>query len=199
MGMLVSSLCKSAAPVAVGAALAACAALAPVERPAAPFDLLGRVAVAYDGRAFSSGVRWRHEAGRDEIWLLAPAGQTLAHIAAEKEGATLTAADRSEYRASDVESLTRRALGWELPLSRLAWWVRGEVAPGAAPHRLERDEHERIAVLIQDGWRIVFTHYPPTEHSGLPRRLDLSSGAQEIRLLIDSWREDSAAGARQDP
>ncbi|HXF65111.1 MAG TPA: lipoprotein insertase outer membrane protein LolB [Burkholderiales bacterium] len=197
--MLLSSFCKGAAALAVCAALAACAALAPVERLAAPFDLLGRVAVAYDGRAFSSGVRWRHEAGRDEIWLLSPAGQTLAHIAAETGGATLTAADRSEYRASDVESLTRRALGWELPLARLAWWVRGEVAPGAAPQSVERDERERIAVLIQDGWRIVFTHYSSAEHGGLPRRLDLSSGAQEIRLLIDSWREDSTGRARQNP
>ena len=93
------------------------------------FDLLGRVAVNYDGRAFSYGVRWTHERAGDEIWLLTPVGQTIAHIAATPSGATLTGADRKQIEADDVESLTRRGLGWELPLSRLAWWVRGEIVP----------------------------------------------------------------------
>jgi outer membrane lipoprotein LolB len=186
------SCCKGAAALAAGVALAGCAGLAPVERSAPPFDLIGRVAVAYDGRAFSSGVRWRHEQERDEIWLLAPSGQTLAHISAGAGGATLTVADRSQYRAGDVESLTRRALGWELPLARLAWWVRGEIAPGSAPQRLERDASERIALLVQDGWRIAFTHAPDAQRGGLPRRLDLSGAGQEIRLLIDAWHLEAA-------
>src|SRR5690349_12935430 len=109
--------------------LAGCAALTPSDRPAqraAAFDLLGRVAVTFDGRNFSSGLRWQHAADRDEVWLNTPTGQSVAHILADDEGATLTGADRQTYRAADVEALTRRALGWELPLSRLAWWVRGE-------------------------------------------------------------------------
>lgn len=170
--------------------LSACAALAPQPRtPAAtPFDLLGRVLVSYDGRAFSSNVRWQHTAQGDEIWLMSPAGQTLAHIIRADDGAVLTAADQQQYRASSVESLTRRALGWELPLDRLQHWVRGQAAPGSVPDVLERDAGQRPAVLVQDGWRIAYVNYPPEQHDGLPRRLDLASGAQSIRLVIDDWR-----------
>ena len=124
---------KAAAVIAAAGALAACAVIAPVpERPARPFELIGRVAVSYDGRAFMSAVRWRHTRERDEFWLLSPAGQTLAYIVDDADGATFTGPDRKVHRASNVENLTRRALGWELPLAHLAWWVKGDPAPGSA-------------------------------------------------------------------
>jgi outer membrane lipoprotein LolB len=179
--------------LAAALALAGCAALAPPP-PAAqtPFDIVGRVAANSEGRAFSSNVRWQHAGERGELWLLTPLGQTIAHIASDADGATLTAADKQQYRAVSVEALTRQALGWELPLSRLTWWVRGEPVPGTPPTKMERDERQRLTALVQDGWQIAFTNYPPGEQGGLPRRLDLKSGAQDIRLLIDTWRDPDA-------
>jgi outer membrane lipoprotein LolB len=178
--------------LAIAVVVAACATLPePPVIPAspAPFDLSGRVRASYDGHAFSSGVRWQHAAGRDEISLLSPVGQTLAYIVGEAGGATLTAADQKQYGAASVESLTRQALGWELPLASLQYWVQGEPAPLGAPDAVERDAGRRLTALTQNGWRIVFVNYPPAEHGGLPRRLDLSSGAQQIRLVIDGWRQ----------
>jgi outer membrane lipoprotein LolB len=151
------------------------------------------VAVNFDGRAFHLEPALAACAGREEVWLSTPLGQTLAHIQGEAAEATLTTADQQQYRAASVESLTRRALGWDLPLSRLTWWVRGEAVPGSAPAGIERDQRSRLTLLEQDGWRITYESYPPSEQGGLPRRLDLRSGTQEIRLLIDSWREIEAA------
>jgi len=178
-------------------AVASCATQRPETRLAAPgvaipFDLNGRVLVIYGGRAFSSGVRWRHAAQRDEIWLLSPVGQTLAFIASGAEGATLTSADHKEYQAGSVEDLTRRALGWELPLGPLRYWVLGETAEGSAPDAARRDDLRRLISLTQDGWRISYVNYPPDENDGLPRRLELSSGAYQIRLVIDGWRREPA-------
>ncbi|MGH8702037.1 MAG: outer membrane lipoprotein LolB, partial [Burkholderiales bacterium] len=110
---------RSCAALAAAAALAGCAALEPSPPPAPAFDLIGRVAVSYDGRAWSSGLRWQHTAERDELWPLTPAGQALAHIVGDADGATFTGSDRREYRAGDIGSLIRRALGWEMPVTRL--------------------------------------------------------------------------------
>jgi len=183
----------SCAALAASALLAACAALVPPLRAPVtpvPFDLIGRVAVSYDGRAFSSNVRWHHLPERDEIWLLTPAGQTLAHIVSDGAGATLTGADRSQYSAPDVESLTRQALGWELPLTHLGWWVRGEAAPGRPAQDIERNEHARLVGLTQDSWRIVLVPDPLIEEGRLPRRLELADGRHVIRLVIDVWRSE---------
>lgn len=182
----------SCAALAAGALLTACAAIAPPSRvPVTPvsFDLIGRVAVSYDGRAFSSGVRWHHLPGRDEIWLLTPAGQTVAHIVSDGDGATLRGADRTQYSAPDVESLTRQALGWELPLTHLGWWVRGETAPGSAARDVERDHRARLVAFTQDGWQIVLAPDPSLEDGQLPRRLQLANGRHVIRLVVDSWRQ----------
>ena len=177
--------------VAAVSVLAGCAALEPsppLAPPAPAFELIGRVAVSYDGRAFSSGLRWQHTAERDELWLLTPAGQALAHIVGDVDGAIFTGSDRSQYRASDIGSLVRRALGWEMPVTRLAWWVQGAPVPGPAVQAIERDEHGRLAVLAQEGWRIAYVYDPPEERGSPLRRLALADGSTEIRLVIDGWR-----------
>ena len=177
---------------ATAAVLAACAGLPAGERVprAAAFDLVGRVAVTHDGRAFSSGVRWQHLAEQDEIWLLTPTGQALAHIVSGPAGATLTGADQSQYHASDAESLTRRALGWELPVTRLTWWVRGEIVPQGPVEEALRDQQGRLVRLRQDGWHVIFVH-PAGEQGGRPQRLELTRPGYQIRMLIDSWRQES--------
>jgi len=170
--------------------LAGCALEPP--RPVLPrapaFDLVGRVAVNHDGRAFSSGVRWQHAVERDEIWLLTPLGQALAHIVCDADGAVITGSDRRQSRARDVETLTQRALGWELPVARLAWWVRGGIAAGGVVAEVDRDPHGRLLHLRQDGWDIAYTYRSEEGTDSLPRRLDLQNESQTIRLVIDNWQ-----------
>jgi outer membrane lipoprotein LolB len=184
---------KTCAALSAAAMLVGCAALEPAPKPvarAAAFDLVGRVAVNYDGRAFSGTVRWEHSAERDEIWLLTPLGQALGHIVGDASGAVYTGADRQQVRARDIESLTRRALGWELPIAHLSWWVQGAIAPAAVVQAVERDGQGRLATLGQEDWLINYAHFPLDQNGGRPRRLDIAAGTQQIRLLIDSWRRD---------
>lgn len=175
--------------------LGGCALLAPQDAgPRSPsFDLLGRVLVSYDGRAFSSSVRWQHGAEQDEVWMMTPTGQTLAHLREDGTGATITGADQTQYHGSRVESLTKQALGWEFPLGRLQHWVRGTPVPGSNAENTQRDGESRITRMTQDGWRIAYEYSTATEYEGLPRRVDLTNDAQTIRLVIDSWRRDTKA------
>ncbi len=167
---------------------AGCAMLTPdANVPAAePFDILGRVLASSDGRAFSANFRWRHGAADSEIWLMTPVGQTLAHIAVDDGGAILTTADQQEYRAMSVESLTRRALGWPLPLAQLQHWIRGGTVPGSAIATVVRDARGRLSLLEQEGWRIRYAY--PEAGGNLPRQLELTQGGQRIRMVIDEWR-----------
>lgn len=180
---------RALAAWAAAALLTACAALPLVPRDPKPFDLLGRALVSYSGGAVTANVRWEHGAERDEIWLMTPTGQTLAHIVDSKEGAVLTRADRQQFRADNVESLTRQGLGWALPLGLLQYWVRGIPAPGAAPAAVERDAAGRLAALTQNNWRVTLAYRPGDEQGGAVRRVDLRDGPNEIRFVVDTWRE----------
>jgi outer membrane lipoprotein LolB len=178
-----------------------CASVPPRQEVAraAPFEILGRVLVSYQGRAFTAHVRWLHAADTDEIWLMTPTGQALAHLLENAGGAVITSADQTQYRAARVEALTQRALGWELPVTRLQYWVRGVPAPSLPPDTPaeigERDTAGRIRNLAQDGWRIGYEHYPPEQNEGLPRRVELVGATQTLRLVIDTWRREDETTA----
>jgi outer membrane lipoprotein LolB len=183
--------------LAVALTVTACATLVQEAQPPRvpePFDLSGRVSVTYEGQAFSGSLRWQHQAERDEILLLTPLGQARAQIVSSAEGATFTGADGKRYHGASVEALTRQALGWGLPLTHLQYWVRGEAVPGNPSEQVERDAEARLTRLVQDGWQINIVRYPPDQHDGLPRRLELKRNAdQTIRLAIDAWRREAAA------
>jgi outer membrane lipoprotein LolB len=168
-------------------ALAACAVAPLAPRSPQAFDLLGRVLVAYSGGAMTANVRWEHGPERDEIWLMTPTGQTLAHIVDTPDGAVLTRADQQQYRAASAEALTRQALGWTLPVGPLQYWVRGMPAPGTPPAAVERGPDQRLSAFTQTGWRVALSYGEGGDSR--VRRLDLKDGANEIRFVIDSWRD----------
>ena len=166
------------------ALLSACAGTAPRVVDQAPaFELAGRIAVRYQEKGFSSSLRWKQAAGRDEIWLTAPLGQTIAYLQADADGATITAADQRQYRAASIESLTKSAFGWRFPVDGMRYWVFGEAVPGAPPAAIERDAAGRIARLKQDDWQVVFNYAADAKR---PSRLDIAGNDAELRLVVDS-------------
>ena len=181
--------------VGVLSLLGACVSLPPREAGlrAEPFDVLGRVLVSFDGKSFSSNMRWQHAAQSDELWLMTPTGQTLAHLHEDRSGATITATDQTQYHGSSVESLTQRGLGWEMPLARLQHWLRATPAPHGAAEIVERDGTGRITRMTQDGWRVGYEYTTDAEYEGRPRRVEVTRDGQTIRLVIDSWRRASQA------
>jgi outer membrane lipoprotein LolB len=165
-----------------------CATVVVQPRDRQPFDLLGRISTTYSGGNVSANVRWEHVAERDEIWLMTPTGQTMAHALDSAAGVVLTRADRQEYRARNVEDLTRQALGWPLPLSQLQYWVRGLAVPGSQPAEVERDSANRLKTFTQGGWRVALTYHDDGEYAGRVRLVDLVDGPNRIRFVVDTWR-----------
>jgi outer membrane lipoprotein LolB len=179
---------RAAGLALVAALLVGCASIAIHPRDPQPFDLLGRVSATHSGGVVTANVRWEHAADRDEIWLMTPTGQTMAHIVDSAAGVVLTRADRQEHRARNVETLTRQALGWPLPLSQLQYWVRGLAVPGSSPAEVERDSAKRLTAFTQAGWRVALTWHDEGEHAGKVRLVDLVDGPNRIRFVVDTWR-----------
>lgn len=150
------------------------------------FQISGRVAVKYDEKNFSGGVRWEHNGSGDDIWILAPLGSGVARIVQDATGISLTTNEQKTYRAHDAESLTLEVLGWSLPLGGLQYWVLGIAAPQSAA-QAQRDSQQRLARLNQDSWEIAYLRYKPEQESGMPARIMLSRGDLQINLIIDDW------------
>lgn len=153
----------------------------------AAFRLEGRVSVKAGEESFSGGLAWRRDVGIEELLLRTPLGQGVAELRGDADGVILTDAKGQTHRAPDADVLVRQALGLELPLRGLAWWVVGHPRPDA-PYRAEPDEAGRLAVLEQDDWHIDFSRYAPQGKVMLPGKLIARRGESlEVRLVVDSW------------
>jgi outer membrane lipoprotein LolB len=69
----------------------------------------------------------------------------------------LTGVKGGPVEAPYAETLLRRVLGWQLPVSGLQYWIRGLAAPGS--HDVQKDSLGRFKVLTQQGWRINYLSY----------------------------------------
>ena len=174
--------------------ISGCAALPPA-KPTIPiagmpeisqFQLAGRVAVKYADQGFSGGLRWRHDAAQDDMLLLNPLGQGVAHIVSTPIGVTLDTSDRQRYQARDAESLTEKILGWRLPLHGLRYWAQGMAAPNV-PSKAQRDSTGHLIQLSQDGWDIEYRAYKDVSGKMLPGKIFMQRDDLEIKLLLDTW------------
>jgi outer membrane lipoprotein LolB len=161
----------------------------PVVRPAEaeqkPFVLNGRISIQHDGDRSSANIRWAHRAEDDDILLLTPLGQTVAHIHSDVREAVLDTADK-HYTAQDTEKLTQQVLGWHLPLAGLRYWVLALPAPESKA-RTEHDTNGQVSVMRQDDWKISYSRYAAQTSDSLPLRMSLQRDGMELQLLIDEW------------
>ena len=150
--------------------LGACAHVE-VNPPAGPvdFDLGGRIAARYRDEAFSGMLTWRHAASGDEMLISTPLGQGVARIVREGSAVRVTTAEGREYSDRDGEALTERVLGFRLPLTGLADWVRGRPSPE----------------LESRGWQVEVQEYDAERR---PTRLRVTYPGVELRLAITQWK-----------
>jgi YD repeat-containing protein len=66
-------------------------------------------------------------------------------------------------------------------------------APGTPPTAMERGADGRPAAFTQHGWRVALTYNTDGELAGKVRRVDLNDGANEIRFVVDTWRDAGAS------
>jgi len=177
--------------------LVACATTpeAPVTGPVADlspkavrFELMGRIGIRNGEEGMSGALRWLHTPATDELWFSSPVGTSVARLYRDRDGVELTLSDGQVGRAPTAEALTREALGWELPLRGMEYWVLAQPAPWSAPTRVERDETSgRLTSMRQEGWSIEYRRYVDTPWGALPSLITMSYSDLQIRLAIDRW------------
>jgi outer membrane lipoprotein LolB len=185
--------------LAIAALLGGCAT-APANLSTSPvaayrdsIDLTGHLSVTYQQNGQPQGLtgqyNWVQRPGRIDVSLSGPIGQ-MAQIVVTPQQATLTQAGQPPVVASDIDSLTKRALGWSLPVSGLRDWLQG-YAVDASGKRFAASPAKN-EVFTQDGWRLRFIKWQDeTAAHPVPRLINAERSATptsdelSIRVSID--------------
>ncbi|MDP1766306.1 MAG: lipoprotein insertase outer membrane protein LolB [Methylotenera sp.] len=152
------------------------------------FTLKGRIGVQADGKGFSGSLDWQHNKANDEIALYSPLGGQVASIKKTLDKVTLEDAKGNNISAADTETLTQKALGWQLPLSGLADWSLGRPT-NSAIQASTWDEQGYLSSLKQDGWEIEYQNYANQNGHVLPSKIVLRRDKVNLKLLIENWAD----------
>lgn len=150
------------------------------------FALQGRIGVQTNGKGFSGGLHWQHNASNDDIALYSPLGGQVANIKKTSEQITLEDANGNSISANDAETLTQTALGWQLPLTGLADWSLGRPSNSSIQHSTW-DAQGFLTTLDQDGWKIEYQNYSEQNGYFLPSKILLKSDQVNLKLLVETW------------
>lgn len=152
----------------------------------AHWQLDGRLALKRGNEGFSAGLDWQQSPTDFRFELTGPLGETRARLTGGPTHALLELPDQPPLAGSDIESLLRDHFGWQLPVERLRWWVRGLAGPDTVVRA--RDAEGRVKQLLADGWQVDYLAWQEVDGLWLPKRLEARHDGLSLKLALYDWQ-----------
>lgn len=150
------------------------------------WSLDGRFAAADGRHGGSGGIAWQQDGRQYQFTLRAPVTGKTVQLRGGPNGAVLTGAGRQPLAGRDAGEVLSAEFGWDVPVSDLAWWVRGLRAPGR-PAILSFGANGLPATLDQDGWHVDYRDWYAERNPPLPRKVYASRDPYTVRVFIEQW------------
>ncbi len=153
----------------------------------------GKLAVKTPDDGGSVTLRWQQQNAEYYIDLNGPFGQGNISIEGAPGHVTFSGGDKPSQSAKTAEELLLKNTGWNIPLTQLAYWVRGLPDPSTKLSHFTPNAQGLIGELEQAGWKISYGDYINTQSSSeviaMPSRITAEYN-KEIRLtlLIRAWQ-----------
>ena len=151
------------------------------------WSMVGRLAVSDSKDGGSGHFSWKEISGGSQMDFHGALGRGAWRLEADGQGAELKLADGTIHHADSIDQLVRIQVGWEIPVDKLSWWVRGLVAPGEYQQRL-LDEKGNMDELLQSGWTIEYGRYRVFDGVSLPVKLVARQADWKVKLAISDWK-----------
>lgn len=139
---------------------------------------------------WSASFHWEQEQPRTyELALFGPLGMNPIQIQGTPTQVTLKTSKQT-LTAENPEVLMQHALGWQLPVSNLTYWLRGLPVP-RVPEGHAVDMNNHIVHLKQEGWNVQYLRYVSIHGVDLPDRILLINPPWIAHIVIQHWQLNS--------
>lgn len=150
------------------------------------WNIQGRIAVTAGNRGGSASMYWKQANQNYLIELFGPLGAGAVYLQGSPGQILLTSSRGQRAQAQSAEQLLQQEFGWQIPVTRLYFWVRGIPAPRSLSTTLFNQQGQ-LAQINQGGWQIQYLTYNSVNGMQLPQHMILTGQGIVVRLIIDHW------------
>jgi outer membrane lipoprotein LolB len=151
------------------------------------WDIKATLAMHTEKEAESGSMHWQQDHDTYTISLFGPLGSSSMILSGSPGNVELMTPQGKKIYATSPEILLAQSTGWHLPISQLAFWIRGLPAP-EAPATKSFDAYKHLIELNQLGWKIQYLRYTSVNHIDLPTKIFMNYPALNVRILINQWQ-----------
>jgi outer membrane lipoprotein LolB len=150
------------------------------------WELKAAVGIHAGQSAESGSLQWTQNGGEYSLLMFGPLGANTFLLTGTPEQVELTTPQGKKLYAQSADVLLAKETGWNLPVSDLAYWIRGLPAPGS-PAKKQLDAFNHITLLQQKGWKIQYLRYSSTNQIDLPTKILLEYPHLNVKIVINNW------------
>ncbi|HVE45080.1 MAG TPA: lipoprotein insertase outer membrane protein LolB [Gammaproteobacteria bacterium] len=155
------------------------------------WQLNGKIAVQTNKDGGSASLTWMQNNQHYDISLFGPFGTHSIRLYGQKGEAHVKTAEGQSATARSPEDLLAKQWGWHLPVSYLAYWVRGLPVP-QLPYKSTLNDAHHLSTLNQAGWQVAFPSYQAVDAVSLPDKIIINSAMLKVKIVIYHWTIGSA-------
>jgi len=148
----------------------------------------GKLGIRFEHTGHNISFEWRQRKNNYFLYLYSLLASESARIKGSPKGATLVTLDKQEYTAPTADRLVYEHMGWELPVSKLLYWIRGIPDPYSASRVANYDAYNQLSTLRQDGWLIEYQSYHIMEPVSLPEKMTISNSKITLKFIVRDWK-----------
>jgi outer membrane lipoprotein LolB len=147
----------------------------------------GKAAVIENNTSNSTNFNWLQHESNLTIKFTHPLGFGSAILTGQAEKFKLTLSNGRIINSDDQESLLRKELGLNLPLTSLHYWLRG-LADQRLPIKSQTyDQQNLLTSLKQGDWSINYASYKAYHGVYLPCKISIFTQNIRIKIIITNW------------
>ena len=150
------------------------------------WQLTGKLGIRTSDDSGSASLKWAQQTAHYQINLSGPLGQKRMIITGEPGNVRLEQTGEPVQQAKTAEALIKKSVGWTLPVTQLAYWVRGVPAPKLRITHLHQNTNGLLDQLHQGGWVITYSNYHDHQYNGLTLPLPgkITAEYKDVRLIL---------------
>jgi outer membrane lipoprotein LolB len=150
------------------------------------WEMSGRAAVATASDGWSAGIRWLQSGASSELNLSGALGVGGVRVRSDGESFVIDTSKGEHIEAADASEALERAIGVQLPVRNLRFWLLGVPAPQSAATEVPGDDGHLLR-LEQDGWVVTYDRYASRSGRTLPGRVQLERPPVRVRVIVERW------------